>query len=251
MRPLDKRAAAPAIPIDVAPDVAAGADGYTQERLRGYDRVVLELSNDYIWRCPSRELLALYDAHVSTNHLDVGVGTGYFLDSCRFPAPSPRITLLDLNENCLAYTCERIRRYAPRTRIANILDPLPAELGPFDSIGLNYVLHCIPGPMARKQAALANLRRLLSERGVLFGATILGRGPQHGWAARGLIHLYNRTRWFANRDDDQAGLEAALRSQFQQVSVRILGAVALFVARGPRPDGAHSSHSSGAAGPMG
>ena len=53
--------------------------------------------------------------HVGARHLDVGVGTGWFLDHCRWPVESPKITLLDLNENSLAVASKRIRRHAPAT----------------------------------------------------------------------------------------------------------------------------------------
>ncbi len=43
----------------------------------------------------TRPFLTLYDQYVSANHLDIGVGTGYFLDHCRFPAANPRLALMD------------------------------------------------------------------------------------------------------------------------------------------------------------
>jgi ubiquinone/menaquinone biosynthesis C-methylase UbiE len=74
---------------------------------------------------------------VGVRHADVGVGTGYFLDRCRFPSATPNITLIDLNRECLATTARRIRRFKPTTYEANVLAPLNLGDARFDSIALN------------------------------------------------------------------------------------------------------------------
>ncbi|HJZ87341.1 MAG TPA: class I SAM-dependent methyltransferase [Polyangia bacterium] len=208
----------------------AGQAVYTPGVLALYDFFVLGVSNRWVWRCPTEGLLALYDAHVSACHLEVGVGTGYFLDRCRFPTAHPAITLLDLNPTPLAKAARRIARFQPRTQIANLLEPLPLAPNSFDSIGLNYVLHCLPGTIASKAVALASLRALLRPGGVLFGSTLLGRGGERSLAARGLMALYNARGIFSNREDDQAGLERALGAHFGRFEIRLLGCGALFVA---------------------
>ena len=72
-------------------DVWAGQAVYSARTLKLYDALVLGFSNRFLWRCPTAELLALYDANVSANHLDAGVATGFFLDACRFPVARPRL----------------------------------------------------------------------------------------------------------------------------------------------------------------
>ena len=106
-------------------DVEAGQAVYSRAVLAVYDVGVLWFSNRFVWRCPSRHMRALYDRHAGARHLDVGVGTGYFLDHCRFPSPDPQITLLDLNENSLAAAAKRIRRYSPQAVRGNVLEPAP------------------------------------------------------------------------------------------------------------------------------
>ena len=70
-----------------------GAGAYGRLGLHFYDAGVLGLSSLLLWRCPSSRVLAQYQANVSANHLDVGVGTGYFLDKVGVPgtgsAPRP------------------------------------------------------------------------------------------------------------------------------------------------------------------
>ena len=97
-------------------DAAPGAAVYNRAVLAAYDAFVVGFSNRVAWKCPSRLLVGFYNENVSAEHLDVGVGTGYFLDKCRFPVSSPRLTLVDLNPNCLRITAKRVCRPANRSR---------------------------------------------------------------------------------------------------------------------------------------
>jgi SAM-dependent methyltransferase len=221
----------PPVPLPVAPDVVAGAAFYSANGLAKYDWFVLGLSNRFIWKCPTACLLAQYNQYVTSNHLEVGVGSGYFLDKCRFPTAQPKLILADLNTDCLAYTKRRLQRYAPETVIANVLDPLPAAIEPVDSIGLTYVLHCLPGPLQRKRAALANLRQRLRPNGVIFGATAIGSGVARSPLTSALMWHYNRQGIIATSSDSLSGLQDMLRDEFPTVSMSVVGTVLLFSAR--------------------
>ena len=212
--------------------VARGAAAYQARTLPFYDALVHGLSNRVAWRCPARDLLELYARHVSERHLDVGVGSGFFLDRCVFPAPQPRITLVDLSPAALEFTRRRIARYRPRVVLANALEPLALEDGPFRSIGAMYLIHCLPGSLPEKARVLSVLGAHLAQDGVLFGATILGAGVPHSAAARALLGLYNRTGVFGNAGDTLEQLEAALAARFERHEVRVQGCVALFSASG-------------------
>ena len=191
-----------------------------------YDVGVLRFSNTFAWRCPRRRILDFYNEHVSAHHLDVGPGSGYYLDRCRWPA-EPVITLLDLNPAPLQMTAQRIARYAPRTIQTDVLQPIATDER-FDSIGISYVLHCLPGTMSDKAAAFANLKKLLRPGGVLFGTTILGKGVPHNALARYLLRTYNTSGIFSNTEDSQGALEHVLGEQFGRHTVQIHGCVALF-----------------------
>ncbi len=204
---------------------------YTPARLALYDLVILGFSCRFVWRCPRRRFLELYDRYVGARHLDVGVGTGYFLDRCRFPVERPAITLLDLSEACLAKAVRRIARYSPEVRRANVLEPLDLDGARFDSVALNGVLHCLPATMEEKAAVFRNLRPFVAEGGALFGSTILGRGVEHGRLARKAIAVYNREGIFTNREDDRETLERALASSFSRYETETEGSFALFAAR--------------------
>ncbi len=209
----------------------AGQAIYSRPLLAVYDAFVYGFNMPVGWRCSKRRLLDLYDANVSADHLDVGVGTGILLDECRFPQPAPRITLLDMNPNSLAVTAARIERYAPRVRQGNALEPWPVEPGSFDSVALTHIVHCLPGSMPDKVPVFEHAAAALAPGGTLFGATILGRGVELTAPGRALQAAANARGALSNREDDAAGLDAALARWFPQREVRVRGAVALFTAR--------------------
>jgi ubiquinone/menaquinone biosynthesis C-methylase UbiE len=211
--------------------VEAGQAVYTKWTLAAYDFVVLGVSNRFLWKCPTQRLVDHYNRYVTANHLDVGVGTGYFLDRCRFPSPTPCIALLDLNSDTLEFASRRIARYKPKTYLRNVLEPISIDAAPFDSVGVNYLLHCIPGSLELKSVALDHLKTLMSPKGVLFGATLLQGGVARNWFAKRLMAAYNKWGIFTNERDDLEGLSRALKQRFRDVSVEVVGCAALFSGR--------------------
>ncbi|HEX6292939.1 MAG TPA: class I SAM-dependent methyltransferase [Herpetosiphonaceae bacterium] len=193
-----------------------------------YDWSVLWFSNTFVWKCPTKHILAFYNQHISANHLDVGVGTGYFLDQCQFPAPNPRIMLLDINEVNLQRAAERIRRYQPATHQVNVLEPLHLSAPKFDSIGINYVFHILPGNFMSKAVVFESLKQVLNPGGVIFGTTILGKNVPQGALARSFLKTYNEKGIFGNAEDTLADLEDVLKEQFHTYTLQTRGCVAFF-----------------------
>lgn len=215
-------------------DAARGAAVYTPSILAAYDWFVLGFSNSLVWKCPSQVILDFYNEHVSGKHLDIGVGTGYFLDRCRFPSTAPTLALFDLNPNSLAKTARRLRRYAPSCHAGNVLCPIDIGLSGFGSIGLNYLLHCLPGNLESKSIVFEHAKPLLEDGGVIFGSTILGTDVPHNFLARKLMPAYNAKGFFSNLTDRRQDLEAGLKAHFGEYTIRIEGCVALFSARNTR-----------------
>lgn len=139
-----------------------------------------------------------------------------------------RLVLLDLNRNCLAAAQRRLARFRPQVLEASVLDLIKGELATFGSIGLAYVLHCLPGSLREKLCGLDHLLPLVGPDAVLFGATILGRGTDANGAVRVLLRLYNRSGVFKNLYDDIGALDLGLRRCFGQVEIEQRGCVALF-----------------------
>jgi ubiquinone/menaquinone biosynthesis C-methylase UbiE len=213
-------------------EVEAAQAVYTPAVLAVYDWFVLGFSSRFAWRCSRTEMLALYDQHVGPRHLDIGVGTGFFLDKCRWPVARPELTLLDVNSYSLRAAARRTERFRPRLVQANVLESLDLGEARFDSIGMNFLLHCLPGPAEEKATKVAsNVTRHLGPNGVVFGSTILGRGVRHNVLGRSLLAVYNKKGIFSNRHDDLEGLKRALAGVFSDVRVDLKGTVALFSAR--------------------
>lgn len=216
----------------ITPDqVESGQSIYTKRILAAYDFVVLGVSNHLFWQCPTQRLVAHYSKHLSANHLDVGVGTGYFLDRCQFPSSTPRVALMDLNSNALAFATQRIWRYNPETYRRNVLDPISLDAEIFDSVGINYLLHCIPGSIESKSVIFTHLKALMKPNAVIFGSTLLQGSVQRNWFAKRLMDTYNQKGIFSNQQDTLEGLQRSLNQQFRDVSVEAVGCAALFSGR--------------------
>ena len=218
--------------IPTSRDASAGAAVYSKFVLSIYDLEVLGFELPVIFKCPARKILELYDRHVSDTHLDVGVGTGYFLDRCSFPVDAPEIHLMDLNPTCLRTASTRIRRYRPATHRCNVLAPIDEALPRFGSIGVSNLLHCLPGTMLEKETVFRNLGPLLRPGGVLFGVTVLGQGVDAVGALYRMVNrAYNRRSIFCNLQDNAADLEAILARSFAQHSLEVVGSLALFTGK--------------------
>lgn len=205
----------------------AGQAIYSKAVLSIYDFWVLGVSNRYFWRCPTELISRHFTAHVSPNHLDVGVGSGYYLKH-DLPKNTQRIALMDLNENSLEKASNSVSVVSPEVYCADVLAPLNLDIGQFDSISINYLLHCLPGDLHSKSVALENLKSLLNEGGQLFGSTILGRGTKQNACAKRLMSIYNKKGIFSNQADDVDGLKKVLESHFSNVKIELVGCVALF-----------------------
>ncbi|KAF6814031.1 methyltransferase [Colletotrichum sojae] len=248
------------------PDTTRGADAYNTTNLKTYDTLVFGVVTPYGWRCPTDKLIAFFNRNVAraadpyakgsgqgvppTRILDIGVGTGYFPAR----APLPRWTeyvLADLNQDCLDVTLPVIERAHPevgaraRKVVGDFLtqgeepksmfskaSALPA--GGFNAVSLMFLLHCLPGPTARKVEAVGRMGRLLRPGGVVFGATILGKGVSRNPLARLVLWLNNYMGVFDNHQDDAVSFLVPLQKMFNEVRYEVVGCMLLFEASDPR-----------------
>jgi SAM-dependent methyltransferase len=209
-----------------------GQREYTPLFLKIYDPLILGFFTPVVWRCPTTRLVDGYRRHLGHRHLDVGPGTGYFLERAGLPDGSP-VTLLDPNVHVLDHASRRLQRLDITTIEADVSKPLPVA-GQFDSAALNGVLHCLPGPLPRKAAAIANVAAVLAPTGVLFGASILGSSGRHTWLSRSILEANNRRGTFDNLGDTQEGLGEILEASFERVELETVGSMAIFAATDPR-----------------
>jgi SAM-dependent methyltransferase len=212
----------------VSEEAAAGAAVYSNLLLSVYDIEVLIFELQYIFKCPLQKVVKFFNENVSGIHLDVGVGTGYFLDKCNFPVENPIIHLMDLNSNTLRKTSKRLKRYEPVPHQCNVLEPIQEDLPMFDSISAVNFLHCLPGTMLDKEIAIKNLKPFLREGGVFFGVTVLGQGVDVGILYRIANSIYNKKSIFSNLNDNVSDLEVILKNHFRRYSLQTVGSVAFF-----------------------
>ena len=215
-------------------EIAEGHAIYTSFNLNFYNLFVLGLSNAIFWKCPTSRILDFYDEHVTDNHLDIGVGTGYYLDRCKFPSDKPRLAIMDINEPSLDRTAKLISRYSPEVYVADLYKEAQVTnvKAPFDSIALCYLFHCMPGNLEAKTETLAHLRPILNPGGTVFGATILGKsGNKQGLLTRLRLKQLNGEGVLHNLDDDRESLERGLERHFTDCKIEVVEHVALFSAR--------------------
>ncbi len=215
-------------------DLEKGYMAYTRRSLAFYDWWVLGICNKLIWKCPTEELEALYREHVSDNHLEVGAGTGYFLEKT-LPEGKPRVALLDINRDCLEVASKRISDYRPEIHQENILEPLELHGAGYDSIAINYLLHCLPGNLDIKAGKVMDyLAPYLHDNGTLFGSTILGADIKKPILASLLMARYNKKGIFSNAQDSLGAVMEALSTRFKTFNVEVQGCVVLFWGKGIR-----------------
>jgi 2-polyprenyl-3-methyl-5-hydroxy-6-metoxy-1,4-benzoquinol methylase len=212
-------------------EVEAGIALYSRFLLSIYDWLLLGYFSRFVWKCPASRMLELYNRHVTANHLDIGVGSGYFMDYCTFPAPNPRLALMDLNPNSLDVASKRLARYNPEVYQRNALEQFNLESPPFDSIGMMNLLHCLPGNMDTKWIVFKNARKFLNPGGTIFGSTVLYQGVSRNILATLQLKYNNHKGFMTNLDDDIEQLRENLRKGFSDSDVQIVGCEALFWAR--------------------
>ncbi len=196
-------------------DTHNGVKVYTPTALKLYDWWVLNISNRYAWRCDTdKYLLPHFKNNLGENHMDIGVGTGFYLK--RALANINKIALTDLNINSLDYAKKNIVDNKLTYCLQHdIYHKFSNEFNSsFDSISLFYLLHCLPGTMEGKKKVIENISKILTEKGVLYGATILGADVEHNFFGNKLMSVYNKKGIFSNYSDSADALEKVLSCFF-------------------------------------
>lgn len=178
-----------------------GTSPYTRFILAIYDWGVLGYNCRFLWECPAYHLLDLYNTHVSANHLDIGVGTGYFMDKCQFPSTNIRLALMDSDSNSLRTASKRLMRYKPEVYQRNVTESFNINNPAFDSVGMMNLLHCIPGNLKTKAVIFKHTKEVMNPGAVIFGSTILYKGVKRSALATLAIKYYNKKGYMDNIND--------------------------------------------------
>ncbi|KAL9585998.1 MAG: hypothetical protein Q9212_001185 [Teloschistes hypoglaucus] len=220
---------------------ARGAAIYSQSWLLViYDWWVLGIVSTYAWACsvPQYTLPWFQKNLRKGQHLDIGVGTGYYL--AKSDLTGVQVTLADLNQDALDATRDRlvmegkVKSGETRCLLHDITRPLPASCPKFDSMSLYYLLHCMPGPVPAKTVVFSHLKHNLTADGVISGASILGKDVRHNLFGRLIMTFGNWNGMFDNRGDNAADFDEALREHFDDVETQVRGAIFLWRASKPK-----------------
>lgn len=201
---------------------------YSKPLLWVYDFIVYQVATPYMLHCPAHLILEHYNENIRLNHLDVGVGTGCLLKGCKQLKDIKRLGIMDLNPNSLEKSKQLLNEQHPEVYQANILKPFETTAVDFDSIGMNYLLHCIPGNFEEKEVIFSNLKEHLSKDGILFGCTVLGKDINNTLHTKLFLKLYQWIGIFNNAEDTYTGLKKSLSRHFTYYEVNVVGNVAFF-----------------------
>ena len=106
---------------------------------------------------------------------------------------------MDLNPAPLEVAAERLRRYQSRTHRANALEPFGLPAGAFESVGLNWLLHCLLGDLTTKCVVFDHCKAVLAPGSVVFGSTVLSGGVPHTKLSRWMMGRLNHDGTFSDR----------------------------------------------------
>lgn len=194
--------------------------------LKFYDFVVYKFVSEKVWGFENEKLLDRHRKYLGTSHLEVGVGTGYVLK--KVISSLNQLTIMDLSEDCLEKAGERLSAKSPDLIRQNILEACKSNTL-FDSIALNYVLHCVPGGFRTKGFSFKNLKELMSEDAVIFGLSVVYH-YQNNVLAKLALWILNKLGIFNNKSDSADELEAELNKYFRYVNVKVINSVIQFEA---------------------
>ena len=112
--------------MDKADPAYKGQAGYNAAMLAIYDVWVLGFMSRAVWKVPVAQGVDRYRQHMGHRHLDVGPGTGYFIEKAD-PPRDTAITLLDPNRTVLRQAAKRLEERHPVTVEADVMTPLPGR----------------------------------------------------------------------------------------------------------------------------
>jgi len=168
-----------------------------------YDLLIYRFVAPIIWGCKTEKIIDNYHRNLSDNHLEIGVGTGYLLN---YSNPNPLNLTLSLQ-------------------------PLNLPGIRFSSIGLNFVMHCVPGSYLDKGVAFQHAYDVLENGGVFFGSTVLRHGVSHKPFSKAAMRILNSLNIFHNDQDDLVDFKQAIESLFDLVEIQTYGPTIVWTAR--------------------
>lgn len=192
--------------------------------LKFYDYLVNDINCTYAWRCHKSNIFENYKNNIKTNHLEIGPGTGYFLKK---NYNINKLYLMDINEDTLNFSKNNLSfNYEVKTINHNIFED-KLEIKDLDSVGLNYVLHCVPGKL---EDNIDNLLNNLESNNKInfFGATVVSDKNLQNTLSSVELFFLNKYNIFNNQLDTSKNLIDYLKYNKIKFQEKIVGNVLIF-----------------------
>ena len=192
-------------------EIYEGQRLYSRLFLKIYDRV-FKLIVETIYGASVNTILKMYKLHASSNHLEIGVGSGMLPALAEFPGNS-NLTLMDINPNTFTITKERVKFKFTTIQCyrINILEEIKLEKK-YQSIAMHFLIHCVPGSILEKRIIFENAIHLLEKGGTLFGSTVVYEVSLLNSFSKFIMLLLNKKGIYHNREDSLADLKEVLSS---------------------------------------
>ena len=199
---------------------------FVSSSIKFYDFLVNDLNCRYAWRCHKDNIFKNYQKNLKTDHLEIGPGSGYFLKPEFHQKKINKLFLMDINQPILEASKQNLNKYFTniQTLNFNIFDK-PMNSLKIDSVGINYVLHCVPGSLDQK---LEKLYLNLPKNTNIFGATVISDIDRQTPLSKLELKLLNYKGVFNNDLDFSNNFLDFVSKNRLPYSYKIIGNVLIF-----------------------
>jgi len=199
---------------------------FVSSSIKFYDFLVNDLNCNYAWRCHKSNIFKNYQKNLRSNHLEIGPGSGYFLNPKFHKKEISNLFLMDVNQPILEASQQNLEKHYSNIQLLNHnifnkeLDSLK-----INSIGINYVLHCVPGPLDQK---LEKLHLNLPKNTNIFGATVISDFERQTELSKLELKVLNHKGIFNNKMDFSNDFIDFVAKNKLENSYQIVGNVLIF-----------------------
>lgn len=194
------------------------------KNLFAYDYLVNNINCNIVWKCNQNKIIQHYDSNITNNHIEIGPGTGYFLKKNQYNT----LQLIDINNDILEDSSKNLEAISKKidTHCHNIFSCSSSHINPSRSIGLTYVLHCVPGKIENNLNTM--IQNIQFDNYNLFGASVVQDPVETNILAETELLWLNRLGIFNNENDTYSGLHEYLEESGMEYNLRLEGYVAIF-----------------------
>ena len=199
---------------------------FVSSSIKFYDYLVNDINCNYAWRCNKNNIFDLYRKNLESNHLEIGPGSGYFLLPKHHNKKIGNLFLMDINYPILNHSHNNLKNHFPNVYpIKHNIFENSLKFLDFQSVGINYVLHCVPGRLENKMEKLINN---LPENLTIFGSTVINDFNKQTNLSQVELMVLNKLGIFNNSNDYSNALIKFAKSNKLEFDTQIIGNVLIF-----------------------